>query len=76
MNGVIQSHMALIDPAALGLKLTVRGYHKAPDHGSVLREAFHAAVTAMQSFDRFYASLTDVLPIRDVTSHAALGYSR
>lgn len=95
-TGVIQSRVALVDPAALGLGLTVFVGIKAPDHGSAWRDAFLAALRSspevtgvwrmagdpdylirvtvpdMQAFDRFYTSLTEALPIREVTSHIAM----
>ena len=96
-DGVIRRRVALLDPARVGLGLTVLVFVEASEHRPQVLEGFAQALAAMPevieahrlagqfdfmlqvvvadtaAYDRFYARLIEVAPIKSVTSHMVMG---
>ena len=58
--GVITGRVALVDPAAIGLGLTVFVEIEASDHSTEWRDAFAAAVTAMPEVVEIHRMAGDI----------------
>jgi Lrp/AsnC family transcriptional regulator len=96
-DGVIRGRVAVLDPARIGLGLTVLVFVEASEHRPQALEGFAQALAAMPevieahrlagrfdfmlqvvvadtaAYDRFYARLIGVAPIKSVTSHMVMG---
>ncbi|MEI4487964.1 Lrp/AsnC family transcriptional regulator [Frigidibacter sp. MR17.14] len=94
--GIITRRVAVVDPARIGLGLTVFVGIEAADHTPEWRDTFtrtvarlpevmqafrlagemdyllRVAVSDMEGYDRFYKTLTDAVPVKNLTSHFAM----